>query len=99
MAYTSRKSSFSAPATVPACYVSPPSVVRTNVPPVSLTQTTLPLTMLKPFILASLFFFFGFHWALAIDRNNGGTLDAFFDFVVIHSCHVCPGLPSYYCMS
>src|SRR6516225_3332763 len=48
MAYTSRKSSFSAPATISACHVSPPSVVRTNVPPVPLTQTTLPLTMLNP---------------------------------------------------
>src|SRR6516162_2276164 len=65
MAYTWRKSSFSAPGTVPACHVSPPSVVRTNVPPVPLDQTTLPLTMLNPSRLASVFDFCGCHWAKA----------------------------------
>src|SRR5215469_15563718 len=65
MAYTWRKSSFSAPGTVPACHVSPPSLVRTNVPPVPLTQTTLSLTMLNPSRLASVFGFCGCHWAKA----------------------------------
>src|SRR5437667_7891493 len=78
MAYTSRKSSFSAPVTVPACHVSPPSVVRTNVPPVPLTQTTLPLTMLNPCRLESVFDFCGCHWAKASETNNGRTRDAFF---------------------
>src|ERR1700674_657170 len=61
MAYTSRKSSFSPPGTVPACHVSPPSVVRTNVPPVPLAQITFALTMLNPCKLAVVFDFWGFH--------------------------------------
>src|SRR5690348_984973 len=60
-AYTSRKSSFSPPGTVPACHVSPPSIVRTNVPPVPLAQTTFALTMLNPCKLAVVFDFWGVH--------------------------------------
>src|SRR5690348_4706593 len=60
-AYTSRKSSFSPPGTVPACHVSPPSVVRTNVPPVPLAQITLALTTLNPCKLAPVFDFWAFH--------------------------------------
>src|SRR5690348_2606108 len=60
-AYTSRKSSFSPPGTVPACHVSPPSVVRTNVPPVPLAQTTFALTTLNPCKLALVFEFWAFH--------------------------------------
>src|SRR5271166_5023542 len=81
MAYTSRKSSFAAPATVPACHVSPPSVVRTNVPPVPLTQTTLPLTMLNPNRLASVFDFCGCHWAKAGETNNSRTRNALFNCI------------------
>src|SRR6516162_6547602 len=65
MAYTSRKSSFSAPATAPARHVSPPSVVRTNVPPVPQAQTTLALTMPNPSRLASVFDFCACHCAKA----------------------------------
>src|SRR6516162_9485418 len=71
MAYTSRKSSFSAPTTVPACHVSPPSLVRTNVPPVPLIQTTLPLTMLNPYRLASVFDFCGCHWRKRAKQMSG----------------------------
>src|ERR1051326_3491532 len=77
MAYTLRKSSFSAPATVPACHVSPPSVVRTNVPPVPQAQTTLALTMPNPRRLASVFDFCGCHWAKAgetISREMTNTV-------------------------
>src|SRR5215470_13635339 len=81
MAYTSRKSSFSAPATVPTCHVSPPSVVRTNVPPAPLTQTTLLLTMLNPSRLASVFDFCGCHWAKTGETNNRRTRNAFFNCI------------------
>src|SRR5215472_7014315 len=78
MAYTLRKSSFSAPGTVPACQVSPPSVVRTNVPSVPLTQTTLRLTMLNPNRLASVFDFCACQSAKAGKTNNGRTINILF---------------------
>src|SRR5690349_2365162 len=93
MAYTPRNSSFSAPATVPACHVSPPSVVRTNVPPVPLTQTTLPLTMLNPYRLASVFDFCGCHWAKEGETNNRRTRNALFNCMGGRSCLVSTCLP------
>src|SRR5215469_1216130 len=78
MAYTSRKSSFSAPATVPACHVSPPSVVRTNVPPVPLAQTTFALTMPKACRVASVFDFCECHWAKAGETINRETTNMVF---------------------
>src|SRR5262249_39031924 len=78
MAYTSRKSSFSAPATAPACHVSPPSVVRTNVPPVPLAQTTLALTMPNACRLASVFDFCECHWAKAGETINRETTNMVF---------------------
>src|SRR5215472_17865820 len=93
MAYTWRKSSFSAPATVPACHVSPPSVVRRNVPPVPLTQTTLRLTMLNPSRLASVFDFCGCHCAKAGKANNGRTRNTLFNRIGSRSSLVSTHLP------
>src|SRR5690242_19761851 len=74
-ACTSRKSSFSAPATVPGCHVTPPSVVRRKVPPVPLAHTTLALTTLTPRRLALVFDVCGFHCASAVlaSRINVGS--------------------------
>jgi hypothetical protein len=47
-AETSRKSRFSAPGTLAACQIAPPSVVRRKVPLVPLAQTTLGLAALTP---------------------------------------------------
>src|SRR5215470_19513035 len=93
MAYTSRKSSFSAPATVPAFHVSPPSVVRTNVPPVPLTQMTLPLTMLNPSRRASVFDFCGCHWAKAGKTNNRKTRNTLFNRIGSRSSLVSTPYP------
>src|SRR5215467_4103553 len=43
-----RKSSDSAPGTLEACHVLPPSTVRSHVPPVPLAQTTRSFTALTP---------------------------------------------------
>src|SRR5215472_9260797 len=56
-----RKSSFSPPGTAPACHVSPPSIVRTNVPPVPLAHTTFASMMLSPCKLAVVFECWAFH--------------------------------------
>src|SRR3954468_14385984 len=64
-ACTSRKSSASAPGTVAARQVSPPSVVRKNVPFVPLAQTMLSLTTLSPRRLAVVLLVWGVHCAYA----------------------------------
>src|SRR4051812_21325698 len=48
MAWTSRKSSFSASGTFPAVHVAPPSVVSRYVPPVPLAHATRSLTADRP---------------------------------------------------
>src|SRR5215471_6266831 len=60
----------------PACHDSRPSVVRANVRPVPLTQTTLALTMLNPYRLVSVFECCGCHWAKAVETSNRRTRNA-----------------------